>query len=1164
MTQNEMQKAAREFAAQWKDKGYEKGESQKFWLELLGNIFGVQDFSEFILFESQIKEKFAGKTITNFIDAYIPETKVIIEQKSSGKSLSEPIRQSDGSMLTPFQQARKYIASLPLSQHPRWVVTCNFAEFNIYDMENPQNPPEVIFLKDLEKDFYRLEFLINRKNGNIRREEEISLAAGKLVGKMYDALIKEFIPQGENGELTADQARSLNILCVRLVFCFYAEDAGLFSTRTAFEDYLRSFNLQNVRLALINLFKALDTKIEQRDKYDTSLAPFPYVNGGLFKDEKIEIPSFTQEIVDVLCNDCAAFNWSEISPTIFGAVFESTLNPETRRKGGMHYTSIENIHKVIDPLFMDSLNSEFKEICGNKTLSKSQKEKLFAFQKKLGSLTFLDPTCGSGNFLTETFLSLRRLENKIISLLNKGERVFGFDEFIHVKISQFFGIEINDFAVTVAKTALWIAESQMINETEKIMGQTINFLPLTTNAFIVEGNALRMDWATLKPADGGGQPADGLFAGITTHVDGSAHHYDYIMGNPPFVGARLMSESQKSDVLSVWGNARNIGNADYVSCWYKKAADLIRGTSTKCALVSTNSITQGEQVAIMWKPLFEQGIRIDFAYRTFRWDSESTEKAHVHCVIVGFSQREEGNQKTGNQETGNQETGSQETGERNQETEDRKQELGVRRQEAGIKFLIDEKGERHAAKNINGYLLDAPDIFVESRGKPICDVPEIGIGNKPIDGGNYLFTQEEKDAFVKKEPRAEKYFKKWLGSDEFINRYNRWCLWLGDANPAELVKIPLVMERVKAVREFRLASKSAPTQKLAEKPTRFHVENMPKGNSVLIPEVSSEKRKYIPMGFITPDILCSNLVKLIPNATLFHFGVLTSSVHMAWTRAVCGRLEMRYRYSKDIVYNNFPWPVIKETENRNQENSGQETGIRIQDTENRTQESVGRTQELGIRKQDKNGGIYGSECGGFDNLAEGDGFDGGSLCADEASAEGGAVFAPGPDEKGFGVDSVEYRGRLRTEQSQGIPQVSADCARLGDGAGNAAENMREDRLSFGEGYGKAARTSGRNQENDVFAHKLQKLSPESCFLSSAEIQRIEATAQAILDAREKYPELSLAELYGENMFMFPELEKAHRENDRAVMQAYGFPPDLSESEIVARLFEMYEKLTQNR
>ena len=995
MTQNEMQKAAREFAAQWKDKGYEKGESQKFWLELLGNIFGVQDFSEFILFESQIKEKFAGKTITNFIDAYIPKTKVIIEQKSSGKSLSEPIRQSDGSMLTPFQQARKYIASLPLSQHPRWVVTCNFAEFNIYDMENPQNPPEAVFLKDLGKDFYRLEFLVDRKNGNIRREEEISLAAGKLVGKMYDALIKEFIPQGENGELTADQARSLNILCVRLVFCFYAEDAGLFATRTAFEDYLRSFNLPNVRLALINLFKALDTKIEERDKYDTSLAPFPYVNGGLFKDEKIEIPSFTQEIVDVLCNDCAAFNWSEISPTIFGAVFESTLNPETRRKGGMHYTSIENIHKVIDPLFMDSLNNEFKEICGNKTLSKSQKEKLFEFQKKLGSLTFLDPACGSGNFLTETFLSLRRLENKAISLLNKGERVFGFDEFIHVKISQFFGIEINDFAVTVAKTALWIAESQMINETEKIMGQTINFLPLTTNAFIVEGNALRMDWATLKPADGGGQPAVGLFAGITTHVDGSAHHYDYIMGNPPFVGARMMAQGseQKKEIEEIFGGIKDVQDLDYVTGWYKKAALLIQGTKTEAAFVSTNSICQGSQVPILWNVLLnELHVKINFAYQTFKWKSESSDMAAVHCVIVGFA------------------------------CFDRQQKL-----------IFGSDGKRVQAKNISPYLFEGGNSFVEARKETLCNVPKMNFGNQPRDGGNFVISEEERVEILKKEPALEKYLHPYIGAEEFINNKKRWCLWLKGASPAELRKSRILSEKVAAVREFRLSSKAKTTNGYAKVPEQFAQITQPEGADFLIvPRVSSERRFYVPVGFLKSGNISSDAVQIVPYASLFHFGVITSSVHMAWMRAVCGRLKSDYRYSKELVYNTFPWPGAAAQENRSQEKG------------NRSQKS-------------------------------------------------------------------------------------------------------------GE----------RNQENDVFAHKLRKLSPDSCVLSSAEIQRIEATAQKILDARAKYQDCSLADLYDET-FMPADLRKAHKENDRAVLQAYGFPQDAAESEIVARLFEMYEKMTQKR
>lgn len=1019
MTNAQQQKAAREFATEWKDKGYEKGESQKFWLELLESVFGVNDFSGFILFESQIKEKFAGKTITNFIDAYILETKVIIEQKSSEKSLSEPIRQSDGSMLTPFQQARKYIASLPLSQHPRWVVTCNFAEFNVYDMENPQNPPEVIYLKDLAKDFYRLEFLVDRKNENIRREEEISIAAGKLVGKMYDALIKEYIPQGENDGLTADQARSLNILCVRLVFCFYAEDAGLFATRTSFEDYLRSFNLQNVRLALINLFKALDTKIEQRDKYDTSLAPFPYVNGGLFKDEKIEIPNFTQEIADVLCGDCATFNWSEISPTIFGAVFESTLNPETRRKDGMHYTSIENIHKVIDPLFMDSLNNEFEEICGikkysgiepvemtsssgfdkfnhhknNITLSKSQKEKLFAFQKKLGSLMFLDPACGSGNFLTETFLNLRRLENKIISHLNKGERVFGFDEFIHVKISQFFGIEINDFAVTVAKTALWIAESQMINETEKIMGQTINFLPLTTNAFIVEGNALKMDWATLKPIDENTMqemPDDGLFAGITTHVDGSAHHYDYIMGNPPFMGARMMAQGseQKKEIEEIFGGIKDVQDLDYVTGWYKKAALLIQNTKTEAAFVSTNSICQGSQVPILWNVLLNKlHIKINFAYQTFKWKSESSDMAAVHCVIVGFA------------------------------CFDRQQKL-----------IFGSDGKRTQAKNISPYLFEGGNSFVETRKETLCYVPKMNFGNQPRDGGNFVISEEERAEILKKEPTLEKYLHPYIGAEEFINNKKRWCLWLKGASPAELRKSRILSEKVAAVREFRLSSKAKTTNGYAKVPEQFAQITQPEGADFLIvPRVSSEKRRYVPVGFLKSGNISSDAVQIVPYATLFHFGVLTSSVHMAWLRAVCGRLEMRYRYSKELVYNTFPFLT--------------------------------------------------------------------------------------PEKK-----------RSHTELVSGAVSLQGD-----------SENRQKT-------------PSGVSNPYEALPHCTQ-----------AQADKIEKTAKQILDIRAKYQDCSLADLYDET-FMPADLRKAHNENDRAVLQAYGFPPDATESEIVAELFNLYQKM----
>ena len=469
-----------------------------------------------------------------------------------------------------------------------------------------------------------------------------------------------------------------------------------------------------------------------------------------------------------------------------------------------------------------------------------------AFSVCIKDSVFIDPACGSGNFLTETYLSLRRLENEVISLLHKGQIVMDLGNPIQVSISQFYGIEINDFAVTVAKTALWIAESQMMKETEDVVHMSLDFLPLKTNAYIIEGNALRMDWESVVPKA----------------------QLNYIMGNPPFIGARLMSPTQKADINLIFNGWKNAGNLDYVCCWHKKAADLMQGTEIRSALVSTNSVSQGESVANLWKPLFQLGVHIDFAYRTFRWDSEASSKAHVHCVIIGFSIAPNKNKK----------------------------------------FLY--TGDRaQIVQNINGYLLDADNVFVESRSKPICDVPEIGIGNKPIDGGNYLFTKEEMEQFINDEPQSQQYFKPWYGSQEFINRCPRYCLWLGDCSPNELRKMPACMRRVEAVREMRLSSKSAGTVKLADKPTRFHVENMPTGTYVVIPEVSSERRKYIPMGFMTPDILCSNLVKIVPDATLYHFGILTSNVHMSWVRAVCGRLEMRYRYSKDIVYNNFPWPT---------------------------------------------------------------------------------------------------------------------------------------------------------------------------------------------------------------------------------------------------------------
>lgn len=856
MTTAQQQQAARNFAAYWKDKGYEKGESQPFWLSLLRDVYGVEHPEQFIQFEEQVHLDH-----TSFIDGTIPATHVLIEQKGLGKDLNKPIKQSDGALLTPFEQAKRYILELPVSQHPRWVVTCNFSTFYVYDMERPHGEPEIIELANLEKEYYRLQFLVDAGNEHLKREMEVSIAAGEIVGLLYDAFYKQYAnPESEHS------LKSLNKLCVRLVFCLYAEDAGIFGHHGMFHDYLKGFDTRGLRKGLVDLFRVLDTKLQDRDPYlqddNPELAAFPYVNGGLFSDENIEIPPFTDEIRNLLLEKASEnFNWSEISPTIFGAVFESTLNPETRRSGGMHYTSIGNIHKVIDPLFLDELKGELDEICAI-SVERTKNTKLRAFQRKLASLTFLDPACGSGNFLTETYLSLRRLENKILVELSHGQvTMYSASESpIQVSISQFYGIEINDFAVTVAKTALWIAESQMMKETEKILLVPLEFLPLKTNAFIVEGNALQVDWESVVPKS----------------------KLNYIMGNPPFVGARLMGKEQKADVNTIFPGWKNAGNLDYVCCWYKKASDMMQGTSVCSALVSTNSVAQGESVANLWKPLLDAGVHIDFAYRTFRWDSEAKIKAHVHCVIIGFSVAASSTPKK----------------------------------------LFD--GDRYqVAENINGYLLDGENVFVESRSKPICNVPEIGMGNQPIDNGQYLFEKEDMETFIKKEPSAAAYFHPWYGAKEFISQKPRYCLWLGECSPAQLKQMPYCLERVRAVKEYRESSTRASTVKMAMKPTRFQTENMPKGHYVVIPEVSSEKRRYIPIGYLDDSKLCSNKLRLVPSATLFMFGVLESNVHMAWMRCVCGRLKSDYDYSIKIVYNNFPWPTPTEQQKAKIEQTAQ-------------------------------------------------------------------------------------------------------------------------------------------------------------------------------------------------------------------------------------------------
>lgn len=927
MTQTEQAKAAKKFSEEWKDKGYEKGESQKFWLDLLCNVFGVKDFASFISFEDQVKLDH-----TSFIDGYIPRTKVLIEQKSIDKDLREPIKQSDGTFLNPFQQAKRYITELPVSKHPRWVVTSNFKSFLVYDMEQPNGEPEEILLENLEKEFYRLSFIADEGSVHLKKELEISKKAGDIIGEIYDAILKQYKDAENPSPATL---KSLNMLCVRIVFCLYAEDAGIFGHKSIFGDYLKQFEAKDLRRALLDLFQVLDQKEDERDEYlEESLAAFPYVNGGLFTEEDKTIPPLTEDIKELLVKHASnEFDWSEISPTIFGAIFESTLNPETRRSGGMHYTSIENIHKVIDPLFLDDLKAEFEELKQIKNTT-SRIEKVKEFHKRLGTLKFLDPACGSGNFLTETYLSLRKLGNECIKVeLGITDNSLGLtyyaEDLIQVSIQQFYGIEINDFAAVVAKTALWIAESQMMKETAKIIEKDLKFLPLHTYANIIEGNALRVDWESVVPKN----------------------ELSFILGNPPFVGARWMSKEQKKDVLDIFGSKWNgVGDLDYVCCWYKKAADYIQNTEIKTALVSTNSITQGGAVTNLWKPLFEKyNIHIDYAWRTFRWDSESNIKAHVHCVIVGFSCSKKKVQK--------------------------------------IIYL--NESQFINANNINGYLLNAQNIFIEKRMKPLSDVPEICLGGQAIDDGNLVLTLEEKDELLKKEPNAEKFFRPYMMGKDFIDRKPRACLWLVGANPSELKKCPQILKRVENVKIFREKSDRTSTLKAAATPTLFAAPFECKNDYIAIPKVSSEQRRYIPMDYLSKDIIPGDKLFTMQNASLFHFGVMTSNVHNAWMRAVAGRLEMRYSYSNTIVYNNFPW-----------------------------------------------------------------------------------------------------------------------C------------NPTEEQKS-----------------------------------------KIEETAQAILDARAKYPDSSLADLYDETL-MPPELRKAHQANDRAVMAAYGFSTKMTESECVAELFKLYEKLTK--
>ena len=885
------------------------------------NVYGIQDATKFIEFELPVKTILKEKG-SDFIDGYIASTKVLIEQKGSHVDLGTKYRQSDGSELTPYQQARRYAAGLPLSMAPRWIVACNFTTFEVHDMEHPNDAPEIIQLADLEKEYTRLSFLVDDTNVHLKKELEVSIQAGEIVGVLYDKILTQY----RNPESEETQ-KALNKLCVRLVFCLYAEDAGIFGTKNMFHDYMEQFPAALFREQLIKLFRILDQKPEDRDPYeDEKLLAFPYVNGGMFAGD-IEVPRINEEIRTLILQRASDdFDWSLISPTIFGAVFESTLNPETRRAGGMHYTSIENIHKVIDPLFLNDLKAELADIKAT-SVAKTKKDRAYAFQDKISKLKFFDPACGSGNFLTESYTSLRRLENEALRIIYGGDRVIGeMADPIKVSINQFYGIEINDFACSVAQTALWIAESQMMQETDEIVGFNLDPLPLKTYTNIHEGNALRMDWNEVIPAT----------------------ELNYIMGNPPFVGKSFQTAEQKTEMAEVFAGVKNYGNLDYVTSWYKKAIDYVDGNpACEIAFVSTNSICQGIAVPPLWKHLFARGYVINFAYPTFKWNSEANDKAAVHCVIIGIGKKSRSE-----------------------------------------KYLYPDGKEKKAVKveNINAYLMDAPSIIIDDIHDPISDVPLTAVGSFPTDGGNLVIKADEKDDFIKNEPLAEPFVRPYIGPEEFINNKMRYCLWLKDCSPAELRRMPSVLKRLEGVRDYRLSSSKKQTQKRADTPHLFAEIRQPDSDYLLFPRTSSERRAYLPIGFMSSEVIAGDTI-IVPNATIYHFGVLESVLHMAWMRVLCGRMKSDYRYSGTLIYNNFPWP------------------------------------------------------------------------------------SPSGSQRG----------------------------------------------------------------------------------------KIENTARAILDARALYPDSSLADLY-DSLTMPPELRKAHRANDAAVLEAYNFPKDATESDIVARLFKMYQDL----
>jgi len=851
-------KELQEFAKRWKNRGYEKGESVQFWIEL-------QDALGYPYVHSTVYELHLDNG--GFVDAWLRDGSTIVEQKSLGIDLDKPEPRQQ-KMKTPLEQALDYVDELKPIDQPRYVVTCNFGTFRVYDRNAWSRSqlaahPFEFSLSELVDHPEYLSFLTDPVNARLEKERDISIRAGEAIGRLYDRLAACYIdPESEASR------HSLNVLCVRIVFCLFCEDADLFD-RNAFYNYLNAFPASQMRGALKKLFAVLDTPLDERDPYDTDVNVFPYVDGGLFRNP-VEIPNFDDETRRFLLEDISAgVDWSQISPTIFGGIFESTLNPETRRQGGMHYTSPENIHKVIDPLFMDDLENEFAAIRSDASLTPRQKKNRYArLHEKICGLSFLDPACGSGNFLTETYLCLRRLEDSILRELRQGQTAFAFadeeESGKRVSLSQFHGIEINDFAVTVAEAALWISRLKANGETMMMLDADSGDFPLEESAHIVHANALRMDWNEVLPAS----------------------QCEYIMGNPPFYGGMFMSQEQKNEIKDVFHNLSGVGELDYVTAWYVKSAEYAKGLPIKCCFVSTNSICQGLPVGIFWRYVKEDlGFEIDYAYKTFVWGNEASDQAHVHVVIIGFSDR-----------------------------------YFARKE----KWLLSSDGELVQCSHINGYLMPGPDVYVTEISDPLSDVPPMRFGSMPRTKG-FTLSPQDRERFIIENPLCEKWIHPYWGAEEFLNRKERYCLWLVGADDDEIAQCPLVVERINQVREERLASKAAGTRKFANMPTLFAQIAQPEGDGtyLLVPRVSSERRDYIPIAFVSNEVIASDLAYLVPSASMYHFGVMSSKFHNAWVRMVAGRMKSDYRYAKDLVYNTFVWPEASQEQRRKIESCAQ-------------------------------------------------------------------------------------------------------------------------------------------------------------------------------------------------------------------------------------------------